>query len=189
MKTATLKRMERSGLGDKIPHDDDNLIEIPPSKKTPIDTDVLEVEPVSKRRPIEKESPINDNLTEQQRKRDEHTTILYQHFVGAQKEQHEFRGKLKYAISNWCLWGVSFLVLACIALSGYTLIYTERQSSDIIALVGAIIPLLTAVVGILGIVTRYVFPEDADKYIAEFVKQIHENDLQNKRENIKSIDE
>jgi len=48
-----------------------------------------------------------------------------------------------------------------------------------------IVPLVTAIIGILHVVVKYVFPEDEDKNITSIVEKIHDNDFKNKQENMK----
>ena len=130
------------------------------------------------------EEPIKDNLTLEQRKRDEHTTTLYKQFVEAHNEKKSFAKGSKTAIRACCIVWVSVLVFSCIVLSAFILVGTNRSLTDIVALISAIIPLIVAIIGTLNIVTQYVFPEGEDRNITEIVKQIHENDLKNKQVNM-----
>lgn len=47
------------------------------------------------------------------------------------------------------------------------------------------ITFLTLIVGVLTIITKYVFPENEEEYITRIVEIIQRNDLENKKENIK----
>jgi hypothetical protein len=132
-----------------------------------------------------KKPPIEDYLTEEQSKRDVDTTTLYKQFVKAHNEKYKFAKESKTLIRNCCIICVSALVFACVALSSFVLIFTDRRTIDIIALISAVIPLIIAIIGTLNIVTKHVFPEGEEKYITDIVKIIHENDLKNKIENIK----
>jgi len=128
---------------------------------------------------------LPDNLTEQQRKRDKSTTELYSQFISAHKTKHSFINKSKIVILIVCGVWVSCLIATCIGLSVYIVKNTERTVQDIVALIAAMAPILTAIIGTLNIVTKHVFPEDEEKHITEIVKTILSNDLQNKQENIK----
>lgn len=128
---------------------------------------------------------VPDNLTAQQRERDEQTTALYRQFVGAHKAKQDFVKGSKAKIRVYCTTWVSALILTCIALAAYVLIFTKRQGTDIIALVSALVPLLAAVLGTLNIVIKYVFPEEEEKHITNIVQTILQNDLLNKQENMK----
>ena len=145
----------------------------------------VEISPEGRMSP-ETEVPINDNLTPQQRERDVDTTILYRQFVNAHKEKQEFARGSKKAIRIFCIFSVSALLVVCAFLSVFFMLGTDRQVSDVVALISAIVPLLIAIIGTLNIVTKHVFPEDEERYITEIVKIIHANDLRNKQENIKS---
>jgi hypothetical protein len=126
-----------------------------------------------------------DNLTVQQRKRDGYTTKLYNLFVKSYESNRNFASIFKVIICAWCLIIVSGVFVACVMLAFYILQQTERTVGDIIALISATIPLATAVMGILQIVTKHVFPEDDEKHVTEIVKAIHDNDFKNKQENIR----
>lgn len=145
----------------------------------------VEIEPESRASPISTK-PVDDHLTDEQRKRDEKTTVLYEQFISAYKEKQRFAKKSKDLIFTWCTQCVSLLVWACVGSSVYVIGWTNRESTDIIALISAIIPLLVAVIGTLNIVTKHIFPEDEEKHITDIVKVILENDLHNKQENMKS---
>ena len=150
--------------------------------------DTTEIEP-SSRVPSSLEQPIRDYLTEEQRKRDEHTTTLYEQFVWAHNEKCDFVKESKKTIRKWCiLWVCALIlaVLACIAVAGVVLVYTDRLATDVIALISAIVPLLVAIIGTLNIVTKHVFPEDEERYITDIVKLIHENDFKNKQANMQN---
>ena len=45
---------------------------------------------------------------------------------------------------------------------------------------------LTLIVGILKIITKYVFPVNDEEYITRIVELIQNNDLENKKENIRA---
>ncbi|MCL2045711.1 MAG: hypothetical protein FWG88_04940 [Oscillospiraceae bacterium] len=146
---------------------------------------IATVEEPPSRNTLGLEIPVSDNLTVQQRSRDEETTTLYKQYVNAHKQKQVFSEKAKRTIHLYCILWVSAMLLVCFTLSFYVIIGTARNTSDIVALLSAIIPLVAALVGTLNIVTKYVFPEDEERNITEIVKQIHENDLRNKQENLK----
>ena len=143
----------------------------------------VEVTPTDRSIPgIEEAMP--DYFTQQQRIRDEYNTDLFKQFVEAYREKRDFAKIAKNSISIWCIICVSLLILACIGLSGYTLIWTTRQVTDVIALLSAVIPLIIAIIGTLNIVTKYVFPENEEQHITDIVNSINKNDLDNKLANI-----
>ena len=138
---------------------------------------------LSRERDLRNDMP--DNLTSEQRKRDAHTSTLYKLFVDAYKNSRQFAKTFKLVICIWGLVLVSCMTIACVILSFYILMFTERQPSDIIALISAIIPLVVSIIGLLTIITKHIFPENEEKHVTEIVKLVHENDLKNKRENIR----
>ena len=143
-----------------------------------------EVEPATKALP-KLEPSLKDNLTDEQRKRDKHTSILLEQFVKANDEKRAFAKIAKKVICVFCLGWVSILIVTCIALACFILTQTKRTTTDIIALISALAPLLATIVGTLNIVTKHVFPEDEDRNITEIVKAIQDNDLKNKQVNIR----
>ena len=166
-----LRKMVKFGLvhnDDILDIREDTEEDVPPSKNSPYPPTALK-----------------DNLTEQQRSRDRDTTALYKQFVEAHKEKQRFSKKAKKAICVSCVAWVSLLIIVCCVLSIYVITKTNRQSSDIVALISAVIPIVVAIVGTLNIVVRHVFPENEEKNITEIVKAIHENDFKNKQENLK----
>ena len=53
-------------------------------------------------------------------------------------------------------------------------------------LVSVCVTFLTLIVGILQTITKYVFPEKEEEYITRIVEIIQNNDLENKKENIRA---
>ena len=157
-----------------------------------VDECTIEVEPATKGvngKQTNKLKPMDDNLTYEQRNRDKVTTGLYRQFSEAHKEKQKFIKESKELIRSWCIGWVTALVAGCLILAGYIVFYSFRSPSDVVALIGALVPLVGAVIGMLNIVIKYVFPEDEEKYITEIVKIIYKNDLLNKQENIKKKQE
>ena len=178
MTTLTLRRTVQCGLNNEfVTKVTDESIEIEPGIEMKVAQSV-------------KSSPViadvKDFLTPQQRSRDERTTILYEEFVAAYSEKRTFLKKSKRTIRCWAIaW-----ITAIVSLIGYSLVhvlsFTDRNIGDIVILVSAIVPMLSAIIGILVIITKYVFPENEEQHITEIVKLILENDLKNKQENIKT---
>lgn len=59
--------------------------------------------------------------------------------------------------------------------------------NNMVALITVCISYLTLVISILKIITKYVFPQNEEEYITRIVKSIQDNDLENKKTNIKSL--
>jgi len=121
---------------------------------------------------------------EQQESRDKATTDLYRQFVESHKEKQAFVKEEKKRILDFCIKWVSVFIGACVFFSliiVLIILFTKKESAGIIALLSVIVPMVVAVIGMLTIVTKYVFPEDEEKNITEIVKAIHKNDLDNIR--------
>ena len=57
--------------------------------------------------------------------------------------------------------------------------------NNVVALITVCITYLSLVIGILKIITKYVFPQKEEEYVTRIVKAIQKNDLKNKIENMK----
>lgn len=60
------------------------------------------------------------------------------------------------------------------------------QVNNVVSLITVCITYLSLVIGILKIITKYVFPQKEEEYITRIVEMIQQNDLKNKKANIKS---
>ena len=71
-------------------------------------------------------------------------------------------------------------------------IETEKKEQEavsvemVVSLITVCVSYLTLVFGLLTIITKYVFPEKEEEYITAIVKLIQKNDLENKRENMRT---
>lgn len=149
---------------------------------------IIESPPERSYTPVLENPAKDDNLTIQQRERDKQTTMLYAQYVIAHKEKQDFAKQTKGLVRNLCFIWVSFFILASVGLSLYIIICTQRQVTDIVALLGAVIPFVLAIIGTLNIVVKHVFPENEEQYINEIVIAIGKNDLEHKMSNIRKGD-
>ena len=62
----------------------------------------------------------------------------------------------------------------------------DMEAGDVVSFATACVSFLTLIVGLLHIVTKYVFPENDEEYITRIVEMIQTNDLKNKQENAKN---
>ena len=74
----------------------------------------------------------------------------------------------------------------CILLSIYFFLHQDKNVGNIISLIASYLTFAGLIIGILKIVTEYVFPKEEEKYITDIVKIIQTNDLEHKKENIKA---
>jgi H+/Cl- antiporter ClcA len=61
----------------------------------------------------------------------------------------------------------------------------ETSIKAVIQLISVCVTFLTLIISILKIITKYVFPEKEEEYITRIVEIIQNNDLENKKENIR----
>ena len=128
-----------------------------------------------------------DNYTtKEQRKRDKKVTELLEQYV----EGYKYKNKS----NKWykgILFGFSCLILFVFSVVFIFLILNidfapESVSSAIVVeVITVCITFLSLIVGILTIIAKYVFPENEEEYITRIVEIIQNNDLENKKENIR----
>jgi succinate dehydrogenase hydrophobic anchor subunit len=75
-------------------------------------------------------------------------------------------------------------VAACIFAIVWWTVQKNKDMNDVIALVTACATLIGAIIGILKIITEYVFPREDEKYVTGIVESIQKNDLENKKTNM-----
>lgn len=130
---------------------------------------------------------VDPYATDEQKKRDKEITKLLQYYTDAYEKKSKSNRKYKCLI----FW-TSILILLSFSLMFLHLLYHYPDMSDtdavnnMIALITVCITYLTLVIGILKIITKYVFPQNEEEYITRIVKSIQDNDLENKKTNIES---
>lgn len=129
---------------------------------------------------------VDNYTTKQQRLRDKKVTELLEHYVAAYKYKNQSNKWYKSILvgcscSILIAFSVVFIVLIC------NIGFTKSNSSmnELVELISICITFLTLIVGILKIVAKYVFPDKEEEYITRIVEIIQNNDLENKKENIK----
>ena len=125
-------------------------------------------------------------ITAEQKKRDKEITKLLTYYVLAYNEKRKSNPKYKKIILYLCCG----IILVFSSLFIYLLIIVSKTMSSIavnnvVALVTVCISYLTLVIGILKIITKYVFPQQEEEYITRIVEDIQKNDLKNKKTNIR----
>lgn len=141
--------------------------------------------------PVDNDNDINKAYvdtyaTRQQKTRDRKITELLSTYV----ETYNYKSK-----SNKWYKGILFFIcvgiLVAFCISFIVFIYNvdfngEANSiPDVIQLISVCITFLGLIVGLLQTITKYVFPENEEEYITRIVELIQNNDLENKKENIK----
>lgn len=122
--------------------------------------------------------------TDQQRRRDLEITSLLKEYVKYYRiKSHS--GKKYRAVLFWGCVSITFVLLAaCIFSIVWWTVQKDKDVNDVIALVTACATLIGAVIGILKIITAYVFPREDEKYVTGIVESIQKNDLENKKTNM-----
>ena len=120
---------------------------------------------------------VDEFTTEQQRARDKRITILLQLYVEAYKYKNKSNKWYKGILFFVCI-----LILLIFKFNGST---NTKSIESVVKLITACVTFLTLIVGILKIITKYVFPANDEEYITRIVELIQNNDLENKKENIR----
>lgn len=127
------------------------------------------------------EQYVDKFATVQQKYRDEHITKLLELYVNFYSDKTKANKKYKTILFYFCLsvifvFSVFFVYIIC----------KEGFKNDKLSnLISVCITFISLIIGILTIITKYVFPKRDEEYITTIVEIIQNNDLENKRENIK----
>ena len=122
--------------------------------------------------------------TDQQRRRDLEITSLLREYVKYYRIKSS-NGKRYRAVLFWGCASITFmLLLACVFSIIWWTIQKDKDVNDSIALVTVCATLIGAVIGVLKIITAYVFPREDEKYVTGIVESIQKNDLENKKANM-----
>ena len=127
--------------------------------------------------------------TKQQKLRDEAVTDLLKSYVAAYKHKVKVNCWYKLIIFVGCI--VIICSFSCIFKDCVISLLQKSETTDIkdsISLITVCLTFLTLVIGILQTITKYVFPENDEEYVTKIVEIIQNNDLENKKENIKAKD-
>ncbi len=134
-----------------------------------------------------REGFVDEFTTNEQRKRDIKISELLIEYVEAYKQKNKSNKWYKGILFAICiLIIVVFSVIFIILLFENVNIEKSITTSATVELVSVCVTFLTLIVGILTIITKYVFPEKEEEYITNIVRIIQKNDLENKKENIKA---
>lgn len=129
---------------------------------------------------------IDEFTTSQQKQRDQQISELLSEYVEAYRYKNKSNRWYKGILLGLCATIIiAFSVVFIILLIGFNNADESASIESVIELVSVCITFLTLIVGILTIITKYVFPENEEEYITRIVEIIQKNDLENKKENIK----
>ena len=125
--------------------------------------------------------------TEQQKYRDIKITELLTNYVDSYKNKVESNQIYKRYLFYGSIVIIGVLTLVFVFFIGKIVICDNLNSIySITQLVSLCITFIGLVIGILRIITSYVFPKNEEEYITRIVEIIQQNDLENKKENIKA---
>ncbi len=126
---------------------------------------------------VDKNSDYHTKLKDQQKKRATIVTDILENYKTQQKERYEYKKKKKPCIVTFLLILIGILTASVCVLSfiGFN---KEVNTNIVIALVSTYVTYLSAILSILVIVVRYIFPDDEDKNFNELVSSIIENDTE-----------
>jgi hypothetical protein len=136
-----------------------------------------------------RDKSFNDKwATEQQKLRDELVTELLLEYVSSYKRKSKSKRPYQFIILT--ITALSLMVI------GFATVYTaihlipkvDKELGDLAAILSSYLGFAAVLIGVLKIITSYVFPENDEQYITEIVKSIQKNDLENKKEYIKAED-
>lgn len=114
-------------------------------------------------------------------------TDLLEAYVSAYEYKMERNRDYRSTILWTCV-TIIVLFAVVLALLPFQVIEGGMDVSELTAFMTASVSFLTLVVGVLHIVTKYVFPENDEEYITRIVESIQKNDLENRKETARQRD-
>ncbi len=130
----------------------------------------------------------NDHfMTEEQKQRDKKITELLTEYT----DTYKCKSKSNKTYKCWIFWlcyGVVGIFSGSLVYIGYKINFMDKSLSteNLIAFIGTCLTFITLIIGLLKTIVEYIFPQNEEEYITRIVESIQNNDLENKRENIKS---
>lgn len=131
-------------------------------------------------------SYIDEYTTKQQKSRDKKITELLAQYVDAYKYKNKSNRWYKGILFGVCM---TILIVFCVTfiilMFKVCTVKNATSLESVVQLVSVCITFLTLIISILKIITKYVFPKKEEEYITRIVEIIQNNDLENKKENIR----
>lgn len=128
---------------------------------------------------------IDPFATLEQSKRDSSISDLLKAYTLSYKNKQEKNETYRDFLFYSCL---GIVVLISVFLLVFTIVYlckTDNSLGEVVTLITVLVTFFGSIIGILKVITEYVFPKGDEKYITMIVKAVQQNDLDNKRELIK----
>jgi hypothetical protein len=123
--------------------------------------------------------------TDEQNMRDKQITRLLEAYVDTYEDKVRKNKEYRSNILWTCI-TITVLFAIVLALLPFQVFGGDMEAGDVVSFATACVSFLTLIVGLLHIVTKYVFPENDEEYITRIVEMIQTNDLKNKQENAKN---
>lgn len=145
------------------------------------------IQPADNDNDINKTYYVDKYMTKQQKRRDRKITKLLSAYVEAyirkSESNKEYKALLLYIyisiLGIFCISFIAFIYRMCFNVS-------PDSVPGAIQLMSVCVTFLGLIVGLLQVITKYVFPEKEEEYITRIVELIQNNDLENKRENMEA---
>lgn len=129
-------------------------------------------------------------MTEQHKERDQKITTLLEQYVRFYTHKIDQNYKYKKILFWTCMiylivFGIAFFKILCFY--SYNLFHLNKNLNTgmIVELITLSLSLLSLIFGVLTIITKYLFPQEDEKYITTIVELIQKNDLEHKIANMK----
>ena len=122
----------------------------------------------------------------QQKRRDRKITELLSIYVENYKDKSKSNKWYKSILFGICIlilaaFSISFIVFICkIDIHG-----KMDSIANVVQIISVCVTFLGLIIGLLQTITKYIFPENEEEYITRIVEMIQNNDLENKKENIR----
>ena len=129
---------------------------------------------------------IDVYVTKEQRLRDRKVTELLNEYVDVYKSKNESNKRYKNVLF-WCncIILVAFSIVFLYIISHVDFMGETVSIASVAEVISVCVTFLALIVKMLETITKYVFPEKEDEYITRIVEIIQNNDLENKKENIR----
>ena len=134
------------------------------------------------------ENPFYDKFsTAEQKQRDRYVSNLLRSYVCNYENKNRMNTKYKSKLFYGFLILTGILTLIFSVCIVYVLVNLKNLNATeyLIKILPICVTFVTLIISTLNIIVKYVFPEKEEEYITKIVEIIQNNDLENKKENIR----
>lgn len=125
---------------------------------------------------LQSELAYREKMRKEQEKRTEEITNLFVNYRGQQEQRYKYKHEIKPKLIRRLSILIGVLIVLLAVFSVLIVCLNEINGAVVVALVSGFITCLSAVLSILLIIVKYIFPEDEDKNFNDLVKSIITND-------------